>query len=323
VPSVYYNQSASFISRGAAEETYRYNSSGLLASYGLGHTVIIGSHSVHRVEALRAVGGLPAHDAEDLYLMRAYQGAGWRGVLVPQILCMGLAPVDWASYLGQQRRWSRAVLDLKLRPPPGASGGPTVRSRILNLFHGTHYLRPLSLLVLYPMLIGLVWTNQVPAFLTLPQLIALGCLSLILLVIGRFDDRFLLDPAHEAGWRWRAMILQFAKAPHMAAALLDVVLGRRIGYVTTSKAGTSGPALALVGPHLAMGVLCLLALGVAVARWGARLAPVLIVTGAGLAAFSLLLVWTAFRRFPPAFESGHFRERRRRLQEVLGTTKAG
>ena len=69
-PQVYYNQDASFIARGAAEETYRYYSSGLLAGYGLGHTVVIGSHSVHRVRALTEVGGLPSHDAEDLYLTR-------------------------------------------------------------------------------------------------------------------------------------------------------------------------------------------------------------------------------------------------------------
>ncbi len=112
---VYYNQSASFIAQGAAEETYAYYSSHLMASYALGHAIVMGSHCVHRSTALADVGGFPDHDAEDLYLTMLYAVGGWRGVYVPAILARGTTPTDWSGYLKQQLRWSRSVLDLKLR----------------------------------------------------------------------------------------------------------------------------------------------------------------------------------------------------------------
>ena len=67
-PQVYYNQQASLVARGSAEESYLYYSALQMASYALGEPTITGSHTVHRTAALRAVGGFPAHDAEDLYI---------------------------------------------------------------------------------------------------------------------------------------------------------------------------------------------------------------------------------------------------------------
>src|SRR3972149_8315740 len=48
VAQAYYNQKASFIARGAAEETYAYFSSIQMASYGLGYPIIVGCHNTHR-----------------------------------------------------------------------------------------------------------------------------------------------------------------------------------------------------------------------------------------------------------------------------------
>ena len=127
VAQAYYNQQASFIARGAAEETYDFYAIMQMASYGMGsatpHRVsayyqmpqLIGSHNTHRVTALRQIGGFAAHDADDLLATLLYWVHGWRGVYVPHILARGLAPVAWRGYLTQQRRWARSILDIKLR----------------------------------------------------------------------------------------------------------------------------------------------------------------------------------------------------------------
>jgi hypothetical protein len=47
----YYNQRASFIARGAAEETYAYYSATQMASYALGLPIVTGCHTAHRVAA--------------------------------------------------------------------------------------------------------------------------------------------------------------------------------------------------------------------------------------------------------------------------------
>ncbi|MGI8995339.1 MAG: glycosyltransferase family 2 protein, partial [Pyrinomonadaceae bacterium] len=68
VAQVYYNQKASFIARGAAEETYAYYSATQMASYAMGYPIITGSHNTHRASALKQVGGFASHDADDLLI---------------------------------------------------------------------------------------------------------------------------------------------------------------------------------------------------------------------------------------------------------------
>ena len=84
VAQVYYNQRASFIARGAAEETYGYYSSVQMAAYALGYPIVTGCHNTHRVIALQHVGGFAPHDADDLLLTLLYRSQHWRGVYVPQ-----------------------------------------------------------------------------------------------------------------------------------------------------------------------------------------------------------------------------------------------
>src|SRR5947207_5725317 len=81
----YYNQQASFIARGAAEETYAYYSSTQMFGFAMGYPVVTGCHNTHRVTALKQVGGFAAHDADDLLITLLYRSAGWRGVYLPKI----------------------------------------------------------------------------------------------------------------------------------------------------------------------------------------------------------------------------------------------
>jgi len=84
VAQVYYNQPASLVARGAAEESYTYYSSLQMSSYALGYPIVTGSHTVHRLAALQAVGGFAPHEADDLLITIMYRAAGWRGVYVPE-----------------------------------------------------------------------------------------------------------------------------------------------------------------------------------------------------------------------------------------------
>ncbi len=45
---LYYNQGASFVARGAAEETYAYYSSIQMSAYALGYPIVTGCHNTHR-----------------------------------------------------------------------------------------------------------------------------------------------------------------------------------------------------------------------------------------------------------------------------------
>src|SRR5919202_4500981 len=127
-----------------------------MANYALRYPVVTGCHTAHRMVALAAMGGLAAHDADDLLITLRYRAAGWRGVYVPEVLALGTTPVDWYGYMRQQVRWARAVLDIKLRVLPRLADRLGPMDRVLGVLHGAFYLRALTLPALYALLIQLM-----------------------------------------------------------------------------------------------------------------------------------------------------------------------
>lgn len=299
-PQVYYNQDASFVARGAAEESYAYYSTHLMASYGLGHTVVIGSHGVHRLAALRAVGGFPPHDAEDLYLTIVYRAEEWRGVYVPEVLAMGMTPVDWSGYLRQQGRWARSLLDVKLRALPQLSGRLSRLHRVLNLLHGVGYLRPLLAPFIIAGIVMLLLTNAPAMFLAPAAMASAVALYAVLSGIRRFQQRYFLDPVRERGTPWRSGAMQLAKWPAFARAVVEVLSGRRFGYALTAKMTSVRREWSVLPVQLGVAVTIAAAWYVGVARHGDLrtsldiLAAIAIAVPLALAATDLMPVAAGF-----------------------------
>lgn len=173
----YYNQKASFIARGAAEEVYGYYSSIQMANYGLGYPVVIGGHNTHRTTALKQVGGFAAHSADDILITVLYQACGWKGVYVPQILSRGLTPVDWKSYLTQQAQWARSVLDIKFRVHPRPMGYLPFKDRVLSFLNGLHFsLQGINIFAGLMLLSFMLATGIVPAAVSYPTIPRLAIL---------------------------------------------------------------------------------------------------------------------------------------------------
>ena len=315
-PQVYYNQGASFIARGAAEETYGFYSVHEMASYGAGHPIIVGCHNTHRVTALKAVGGFSPYDADDLVLTLSYRAARWRGVYVPEILALGLTPVNWYDYLRQQVRWSKSVVEIKLRRLPGLVGRLTVTDRVLGIFHGVYYLRSLALGVAYVTVAGLLVAGERPFFVAPPALLGMASLALLGSVIGRFARRYYLDPEHEGGLHWRATLLQFAKWPYQWLAVWRAIRKGPTPYSITHKVARKQPRAWILWPHLVVaGVMALaMALGIRLHGLSAGLG---ILSGA-MIALPLGIAVTEWLRFPPPWEPQRYAERRAELNDLLG-----
>lgn len=235
-PQAYSNQGQSLVARGAAEETYGFYSTFQMACYGRGHALVIGCHNTHRVSALKAVGGYAAHDADDLLLTLHYRRQGWSGVYVPEILARGLTPSGWTSYLGQQRRWARAILDLKCRVCPALFRHLPLRSRLISMVQGLNFLVS-SVVTVVALLCGvmLVLSGEAIRMIAPSLIVSTGLLGLSLVLCRVFTQRFYLDPVSEGGWHWRANLLQLVKWPSVLLAVVDVLLDRRVPYVTTPK----------------------------------------------------------------------------------------
>jgi len=298
VAQAYYNQSSSFIARGAAEETYAYYSSIEMSSYAMGYPIIIGSHNTHRLSALQLIGGIAAHDADDLLLTRHYRNQAWQGVYVPEILARGITPVDWPSYLGQQRRWARSVLDLKLRAYPGCSEKIHWSAQMFSLLHGLTYLhKSLILIVLQLLLIYLLLTGESPRVLSSEMIPNYIGLWLVLLVCEFYRQRFYLDWTHEWGTHWRVTLLQMAKSFYMLFALFDVVTSRSIEYELTVKSKSKVSQQLMLWPNAIMALVTSLAWFFGIIS-GHVTNPVIHFCAFGFISFSIALLYS--ESFVPA-----------------------
>ncbi len=294
-PQVYSNQEASFIARGAAEETYEFYSLVQMACHGKGFPLIIGCHSTHRLSALRECGGFASHDADDLLLTLLYQNRGWEGVYVPEVLARGLAPADWPTYLNQQRRWTRAVLDLKLRAAPSVARNLSPTSALLNVLHGINYVHRGIVLPIAVILAALILIlGNAPVVATAETMVSGGFMVVMLRIWERYRQRFYLNRKSEQGTHWRAGLLQFAKWPYQLAAIADVLVNRQFPFITTPKTTSPARASFALWPHV-------ITLGVLSAAWGLGLvlhgtlpfAPQL--CAVGIAALTVGLMVTEWR----------------------------
>jgi cellulose synthase/poly-beta-1,6-N-acetylglucosamine synthase-like glycosyltransferase len=302
VAQAYYNQKASFIARGAAEETYAYYSSVQMAGYGMGYPIIVGCHNTHRVAALKQIGGLAAHDAEDLLLTLNYRANGWHGVYVPMILARGLTPVDWPGYLRQQRRWARSVLDIKLRRYSRLSRNLSGGSRIMSLLHGLNYLHRTATIVLSIFVTALIMaTGETPAVVSYLTVKKLAILCVVLQICEFYRQRFYLDWRNEWGFHWRVAVLHYAKWPWFLLALFDVLFKRQRPYLLTPKVKALSKEHLLMWPNLAV-IAVLLSSWFAsrISAYGSH--PIVYVCAALFLVASTALIWTEFWDFPSPYE---------------------
>jgi cellulose synthase (UDP-forming) len=301
-PQVYYNQDASFVARGAAEETYSYYSSTQMASYHMGFPIITGCHHSHRVTALEQVGGFAAHDADDLLITLLYRAAGWRGVYQPVILAKGLTPVDWTGYLNQQLRWVQSVLDVKFRAFPRLAGHLPFRTRLMSALHGLFYIQEgVAGLLVVGLLAFMLVSGRVPKFLTLETLASLMGMFLILQLTDLYHQRFFLDPRREWGFHWRAAVLRAAKWPYTLLGIIGALSGHKRPYSLTVKIKTESKRSMLLVPH-SMVVAVLAVAWLIGAALGRQHHVMLIAPVVLMMVLSLGLMWTDTRNFPAPFD---------------------
>lgn len=305
---VYYNQPASFIASGAAEETYAYYSSLQMTSYAIGYPIVTGCHNTHRVTALKEVGGFAPHEADDLLITIYYRVRGWRGVYVPEILARGINPVDWPRYLNQQRRWARSVLDIKFRIFPKLARRLPVPERLISSVHGLYYLQGLATASGMALIAFMLVSGERPRILSFNTVPRLLFLVFALQLCDFYRQRFFLDPRTECGLNWRAKILRFAKWPYILLALYEALFRPAIGYAMTTKDRATKRQYVLARAHLPAIVLIGLA-WLAGAALGVAQGRVLHLLAATAIALSIAVVLTEFFKFPDPYDAELARER--------------
>jgi hypothetical protein len=193
----------------------------------------------------------------------------------------------------------------------------TLGERLVGLLHGAYYLRPLVLLLWYPMLVYMLVANVQPSFYHRYVLFAGFSLAMVFWMVDRFRQRYYLDPEREEGIHWRSLVLQYAKWPYFANALWHALRGWRGDFDVTRKSGTANARGSIAIPHVALAVVMAIALALRLALHGVP-RPALLWSAVAFIAFSLLLAFTEAMRFPPQFQPDLYARRRSLLARRFG-----
>lgn len=223
---------------------------------------ICGTNVVLRAAALDEIGGLPTDSVTEDFAASIRLAPRWRSVYLPEVLAVGLGPVDLDSYLKQQERWARGTLSVlrghwrDLLLP--RRGGLRAQQRLQYGLAVTHYLSGVRDLVflLAPVLYLLTGATGVRGA-------TLGAF------LAHFAPYYLLATvafAH-AAWRttsWRSIVVGFGSFPALLRAAWMTLTGNRGRFTITPKRRTAGSAWRTARWHLLSLAACGLALVLAV-----------------------------------------------------------
>lgn len=253
VSQAYYNQSRSFVARGAAEQTYAFYGPLQSGLHGHGSAVAIGANCTFRRAALDSIGGHGVGLAEDLITSIRLHAAGWTSVYVPEIVSRGLVPEDLGSFYRQQLKWARGVYEVVFAELPPLFPRLTWRQRFAYATIGTYYGFGVTtaLFLLLPYLY--LWTGVQPAAMRFSEFLAAGGpVALLGSAIYLYAQRWLCQPGLESGIHWRGLALKVACWPVFLAGTLLAIVRAEIPYVPTEKRAVRGRFLRLAWPHLTL-----------------------------------------------------------------------
>ena len=232
----YHNAGESFVARAAAEQTFAFYGPILQGMHGTGTAVAIGANCVFRRKALESIGGHGIGLAEDLVTSIRLHAMGWRSVYVPEVVSRGLVPSDLDSFLKQQLKWSRGVHDVLFREYPRAFRRLNAHQKISYFMIGSYYLVGLTALIYMTIPLIYLWTGRQPAAFLLSEYVRHALpVGLLGVVIYRFTQRWLCDPARERGFHWRATLMKIGTWSVYLKGLVLALLGVAVPYIPTAK----------------------------------------------------------------------------------------
>jgi cellulose synthase (UDP-forming) len=124
-PQVYGNLLESFVTNGAADQSYVFHGVVQRGANALEAPLLIGTNHVYRPAAWQQIGGYQDSVIEDhltsLHIhstLNPETGNLWKGVYTPDVLSIGEGPRSWTDYFNQQYRWAFGIWEIILHHSP-------------------------------------------------------------------------------------------------------------------------------------------------------------------------------------------------------------
>ena len=261
-PQYYKNFEDNIVTGGAWEQQELFFGAIMKGKDTTNSAFMCGTNMILRRTALEEVGGMSEFSiAEDFLTSLLVHEKGWKSVYVSEVLAEGLAPEDFLSYYKQQFRWTRGSLEVVFKYNPLLRRGLTMNQRIQYLASSSFYLSGLvvALNALLPLLY--FYTGLEPLHIS-TMLLALIFLPYLIVTL------YTLQLSSNYSFTFRALSYSVSSFPLHIRAVLQILTGRKSGFVVTSKRAVAGSNGRLVTPHLVYVALVFVGIVYAVVREG-------------------------------------------------------
>jgi cellulose synthase (UDP-forming) len=261
-PQYYKNYEQNLVTGGAWEQQELFFGAISKGKDGSNSAFMCGTNMVIRRKALEQVGGMSEFSiAEDFLTSLLIHQKKWQSVYVDEVLAEGLAPEDFLSYYKQQFRWARGSLEVIFKYNPFFRRGLSLSQRIQYLTSASFYASGVVVFLNAVLPLIYFFSGQEP--------LRIGTMTLALIFIPYiFTVLYTIQLTSNFSYTFRALSFSLSSFPIHLKAIWQILIGKKSGFVVTSKRAVSGDHRHLVAPHLIYIVLVIAGAGVGILREG-------------------------------------------------------
>ncbi len=244
----HYNCTDSYVANACCIMSDDFFAATMLGMNGMDSTVIFGSNSVFRREALLSIGGYQPGLAEDLHTSVKLHAARWKSAYVAKILARGLVPADIPAFFKQQFKWANGVFEVLFRHFPSLLKSLTISQIVCYVTRMTYYLA--GPVVLLHIILTIVALYSREFNLEFSQYITHAIPFLFLfLVIQVYIKIFYYIKEKKKGFHISGYMLVLGTWPVYTVAFLSALFGIKIPFIATPKDKSSRDFLELIIPQ--------------------------------------------------------------------------
>jgi len=255
---------------------------------------LCGTNFAIRRAALDKVGGVDDRFiTEDYATSLELHLAGCKGVFMPKVIALGMAPTSLKQYFTQQQRWSKGNFDVTGAYFKQMFFGPlTVKQKMHYMLSATYYFIGLRDLILMLAPIPYLYFGH--------SLIRSNSLEFIFIVYAPLLLANTMMYLRMFRFPIKSLVLDLISFPIFTAALFGAVFKQKLGFVVTIKKYERENPISIYKPQMAVGVLLFFGLiysltnqqfngfGTVINYWWAAFNTVFLATG-----FAMLVVENA------------------------------
>jgi len=261
-PQFYKNHELNLVTGGAWEQQALFFGAICKGKDAAGSAFMCGTNMALRREAVLQAGGMNEESIAEDFLTSLYiHKNGWKSVYVDEVLAEGLAPEDFLSYYKQQFRWARGSLEVVFLHNPLLMRGLTFNQRFQYLSSASFYLSGIFVAINALLPLIFLFTGLEPLKISTMTL-AIVFIPYIFIVL------YTLQLTSNYAYTFRAISFSLGAFPLHIKAVWQILTGKKVGFVVTSKKQLSGNHIYLARPHMAYIALVLIGAVIAFMRDG-------------------------------------------------------